>query len=179
MLLNEERLIIKWLSQYGALSKKQLIALLHQKPPDTAGRIISNLIRSRRIFKLQGGIYLGSDPIGDIDQRMITAVWILTRFIRSVDSEAHYPAEHPAQLFFLKEDVGYEVVVIYEHEQHLVRQIRPQENMKYIIVVPDLAMVPLLILPDAPCLFATVEPTEENEVSVTFYSEEEAIHAAE
>lgn len=176
MLLKEEKLILRWLSQYGTLTKKQLVALLHEKSPDTVGRIISNLIRARRIFKLNGGTYLGSDPIGEIDQRMVTAVWILTEFIQSVSPEAHYPADFPSQLFFLKESTGYEVVVIYEHEEHLIRQLRPRENMKYIIVVPDIGMVSRLILPDAPCLFATVEPAPFNEVNITFYSEEEAIN---
>lgn len=44
MLLTDEQYVVKWLSQYGALPRAQIIKML-QKPPQTAEKIdpFSNL----------------------------------------------------------------------------------------------------------------------------------------
>ena len=57
---------------------------------------------------------------------MILAVWVLLQFIDKVEPMAHYPATYPSQIFFLKEDIGYEIVVLYDGEQHLARLLQPQ-----------------------------------------------------
>lgn len=75
--------------------------------------------------------------------------------------------------FLLKENVGYEVVVLYDGEQHLTKLLQPQdEETKYILVLPHIRMASQLILPNAPCLFSTVEFHGEEEPEVLFYSEE-------
>lgn len=88
----------------------------------------------------------------------------------------HYPATYPSQIFFLKENCGYEIVVLYEGEQSLLRLLQPQEDLKYIIVLPHISMAARLRLPDAPCLFATVDFQGAEEPEVTFYSEEVAAY---
>jgi hypothetical protein len=85
---------------------------------------------------------------------------------------AHYPTSYPSQLFFLKEDMGYEIVVIYESEQHLIRLLRPEDDLKYIIVLPHIAIARDLKLPKAPCLFATVDYAGKDEPDVIFYKED-------
>lgn len=110
------------------------------------------------------------------EQRLILAVWVLLRFIDSVEPMAHYPAVYPSQIFFLKENVGYEIVVLYEGEQGLLRLLQPEEDLKYIIVLSHISMAEKLRLPKAPCLFATVEFQGEEEPEVIFYSEEEMEH---
>lgn len=173
MLLEDERNVVKWLSQYGALPKTQVIRLLHERTPQTAEKIIRNLQREMRISDV-GGYYLGLDDLCKPDQRVILAVWILLRFIDQVDPMAHYPAVYPSQLFFLKENTGYEVVVLYEGEQHLTKLLQPQDDdMKYIIVLPNVAMAQQLILPKIPCLYATVDWNGQEEPDILFYSEEE------
>ena len=59
MLLNDEQYVIKWLSQYGALPKTQVLRLLRDKSPDTAEKIIRNLKREQRIADVGDGYYLG------------------------------------------------------------------------------------------------------------------------
>lgn len=118
MLLQDEQYIIKWLSQYGTLTKTQVIRLLKDKPVSTAEKIIRNLKRDMRITDV-GGYYLALDEMCKPDQRLIIAVWVLLQFIDQVEPLAHYPAVYPAQIFFLKENVGYEIVVLYDGEQHL------------------------------------------------------------
>lgn len=172
-MLDDERHVIKWLSQYGALPKAQVVRLLRDKSPQTAEKIIRNLKREMRISDVGGGYYLGLDSMCKPDQRVILAVWVLLQFIDSVDPMAHYPAVYPSQLFFLKENIGYEIVVLYEGEQHLTKLLKPQdEDMKYIIILPNLQMASQLMLPDAPCLFSTVNFNGCDEPSITFYSEE-------
>lgn len=172
MLLQDEQYIIKWLSQYGTLTKTQVIRLLKDKPVSTAEKIIRNLKRDMRITDV-GVYYLALDEMCKPDQRLIIAVWVLLQFIDQVEPLAHYPAVYPAQIFFLKENVGYEIVVLYDGEQHLMRLLQPQEDdLKYIIVVPHISMAQSLYVPKVPCLYATVDFEGREEPHITFYSEE-------
>ena len=170
MLLKDEQYVIKWLSQYGALTKTQVIRLLRDKNPKTAGKIIRNLIKQLRIADISGGYYLGMDSMARPDQRIILAVWVLLKFIDRVEPMAHYPAVYPSQLFFLKENIGYEIVILYEGEQHLARLIQPQEDLKYIFVLPHISMAQELRLPKVPCLYATVAYNGQEEPEITFYT---------
>lgn len=170
MLLQDEQYIIRWLTQYGSLTRSQVIRLLHNKPPKTVERIIANLKRQLMISEISGGYYLGMDRMVKPDQRIISAVWVLLRFIDQVEPMAHYPASYPSQIFFLKQSIGYEIVVLYDGEQHLTRLLQPDEDLKYILVVPHIAMAKELKLPKAPCLFATVDYAGGDEPGVTFYA---------
>lgn len=171
MLLQEEQYVVKWLSQYGALPKAQIVRML-QKPPQTADKILRNLKKQMRIADVGGGYYLGLDSMCQPDQRTILAVWVLLKFIDYVDPMAHYPAVYPSQLFFLKENVGYEIVVLYDGEASTLRLLQPEEDLKYIIILPHISMASQLKLPNAPCLFATVDFHGEEEPEVIFYSDE-------
>jgi hypothetical protein len=173
MLLQDEQYVIKWLSQYGALTRTQVVRLLRDKSPATAEKIFKNLQRQFQIAEIGDGYYLGLDAHCQPDQRTILSVWVLLKFISHVDSMAHYPASYPSQLFFLKGDVGYEIVVLYEGEQHLAKLLQPQEDLKYIFVLPHISMADSLTLPRAPCLFATVDYNGQDVPEVSFYSEGE------
>ncbi len=171
MLLPDERHVVRWLSQYGALPRVQLLRML-QKPRATAEKILRNLKRQMQIADVCGGYYIGLDPMCQPDQRTVLAVWVLLKFIDRVSPMAHYAAAYPSQLFFLKENTGYEVVVLYEGEENLLRLLQPDEDLKYIIVVPHISMAAKLRLPKAPCLLATVEFCGQDEPKITFFSEE-------
>lgn len=171
MLLQDEQYVVKWLSQYGALPKTQLIKML-QKPQTTAEKILKNLKKQMQIADVSGGYYLGLDSMCQPDQRTILAVWVLLKFIDYVDPMAHYPAVYPSQLFFLKENTGYEIVVLYDGEANLLRLLQPDEDLKYIIILPHISMASQIKLPKAPCLFATVDFKGQDEPEVVFYSEE-------
>ena len=173
MLLTDEQYVIKWLSQYGPLPKAQVVRLLRDKSPTTAERLLNRMKRDQRIADVGDGYYLGLDPYCTPDQRVILAVWVLLQFIDRVEPLAHYPATYPSQLFFLKENIGYEIVVLYEGEQHLPRLLQHrEEDLKYIFVLPKIQMVHQLVLPRAPCLFSTVEFQGEEEPQVHFFAEE-------
>lgn len=175
MLLREEQYVVKWLSQYGCLPRTQVIRML-QKPKQTAEKIIRNLKKQFCIEDVGGGYYIGLDAMCQPDQRTIIALWVLLKFIDRVDPMAHYPAVYPSQVFFLKENVGYEIVVIYEGEENLLRPLQPENDLKYIIVLPVISMASQIKLPKAQCLFATVEFCGDEEPEVTFYSEGKINH---
>ena len=78
---------------------------------------------------------------------------------------------NPAQIAFLKGNTTYEIVVIYENEGRLLKLLQPEEDLKYIIVLPRSSMAASLRLPKAPCLFATVDYNGQEEPTVTFYTE--------
>ena len=173
MLLQEEQYIIHWLTEYGALTKTQVVRMLKDKPPQTAEKIIRGLKRDVLLYDISGGYYLGVDPMCQPDPRMILAVWVLLQFIDKVEPMAHYPATYPSQIFFLKEDIGYEIVVLYDGEQHLARLLQPQEDLRYIFVLPHIRMAQELVLPSVPCLFATVDYNGQEVPDVRFYTESE------
>ena len=141
MLLEDEQHVIKWLSQYGALPKTQILQMLYNKPRSTAEKIIRNLKRNMQITDVGGGYYLGLDGLCKPDQRMILAVWVLLKFINVVDPMAHYPATYPAQLFFLKENTGYEIVVLYEGEQHLSKLLHTVSERPSLYLARDLKKI--------------------------------------
>ena len=171
MLLPEEQYVMGWLAQYGALPRSQVVRML-QKPSGTAEKILRNLRRQGQIEDISGGYYVGLDALCKPDQRMILAVWVLLKFVQQIDPRAHYPAVYPSQIFFLKENVGYEIVVLYEGEQGLLRLLQPQEDLKYILVLPHISMADSLRLPKAPCLFATVDFQGGEEPEILFYTSE-------
>lgn len=172
MLQSDELHVIKWLSQYGPLPKLQITRML-QIPEQALEKVLKSLQRQRKITEVGGGYYFALDKMCQPNQRMILAVWVLTRFIDKIDPMAHYPATYPSQLFFLKENTGYEILVLYEGEEHLTKLIQPDEDMKYIIVVPNIATISKLRLPNAPCLFATIDFDGEDEPKVNFYTQED------
>ena len=143
-----------------------------QKEQATVDRIIKSMRKRMMISEISGGYYIGLDPYCKPDQRTVLAMWVLLKFIDQVDPMAHYPASYPSQIFFLKDNIGYEIVVIYEGEGSNLRLLQPEDELKYIIVVPHIAMVHSLPTPMAECLFATVDFNGEDEPEITFYTEE-------
>ena len=154
-LMEDERLILRWLSQYGPLRWPQIRGLLYYRPQRSVNRLVQNMKHARRIAAIEDGEYLAVDQYCEPKQRMITAVWVLLQFIEQIAPEAHWQADAPAQISFLKDKTAYEIVVLYT---------------KYILVVPNMEFANKLILPDAPCLFATVDQTECEAPKITFYS---------
>ena len=170
ILLQDEHNVFMWLSQYGTLTRTQVMRLLRDKPPKTAGKIIRNLKRQLLITESSDSFFISADPPSKPDPRMISAVWVLLRFIDGDKPVEHYPADYPAQIFFLKNNIGYEIVVIYDGEQHLTRLLQPEDGLKYIIVAPNIQVLQECKLPKAPCLLATVEDNGGDDPGVTFYS---------
>lgn len=169
LLLQDEQYVIKWLSQYVALRYGQVLRLLN-KPVSTAEKIIRNLKRWLYVTDIEGG-YLGIDPTVRPDPKTIAAVWVLLKYGTEVAPMEHFPATYPSQLFFLKQQTGYEIIVIGAEEGHLLKLLQPEDDIKYIIVLPDIAMVQGLRIPHAPCLFAVLKDAPDGkEPHITFYN---------
>ena len=169
MLLPDEQHVIRWLGQYDALTKTQLIRML-RKPESTAEKIIQNLRRNRRLTSILGGAYLGLDELCKPDERMILAIWVMLRFIDKIDPNEHYRSNPPAQLFFLKENQGYEIIVLYEGEENKTRLLDDSDEIKYIIVVPNEDMIDRIWQPDAEVMYAVADFNGAEEPEITFYT---------
>lgn len=169
MLLPEEKVILYWLSQYGVMVQEQAIMLLYEKPRATAQKIIRGLIKNRRICYINGGYYIGGNAVEKPDEKLITAIWVLLQYVPLIGSFDHHCANYPGQIYFLKDQTGYEIVVLSEGENLLPSLLATQDNLKYILVVPNEEMIPMVTLPSAPCVFATVAYHGKNVPEVKFH----------
>ena len=107
----------------------------------------------------------------DRHPKTIEAVWVLLKYGSEVAPLEHFPAAYPSQLFFLKQQAGYEIIVLAADEGHLLKLLQPEDDRKYIIVLPDIHMARSLRLPRAPCLFAVLkEAADGKEPQITFYN---------
>ena len=172
MLLPEEKTIMYCLSQYDSVPMEQAIMFLHHKPKQTAQKIIRGLRKQNRISFLLGGTYIGAGPISKCDPKTEEAIWVLLRYIDQIGPMDHRKADYPGQIYFIRSGCAYEIVVIREGEQTLTAMLHPRENMKYIIVVPNESMIPMVRLPDAPCMFAVVRYEDNDIPEVSFYLQE-------
>ena len=135
-----------------------------------AYKIIRNLKKWHYITDIERG-YLGIDPTVRPDPKTIEAVWVLLKYGSEVAPLEHFPAAYPSQLFFLKQQAGYEIIVLAADEGHLLKLLQPEDDRKYIIVLPDIHMARSLRLPRAPCLFAVQkEAADGKEPQITFYN---------
>lgn len=175
-LLKDEKKVVWWLQQYGPLPYRQIERLLHSRTKVAVEKIIRNVKRMGYAVDVENGYYLALSPQDKPDQRRILALWVLLEFIGAVDPMSHAPTEFPSSVFFLKENTGYEIIVLHGGEQHHLRMLQVQPETKYIIVVPTIEMAQNLVLPSAPHLFATVDWFGKADPQVLFYQEGELTH---
>ena len=168
MLGPEEKLVMYWLSQYGVILQEQAIAAIPEKGRTTAAAIIRGLMKQRRLCYLNGGYYVAAGPRMKPDEKLIAAIWVLLQYIHQIEPMNHHRASYPAQIYFLRNGYGYEIVVLQNGDYMLPKMLSPQEGLKFIIVVPDEEMIPEVKLPDAPCMFATVTYDGERKPTVRF-----------
>ncbi len=169
-LLREEKIIVECLSNYECLKWEQLISLLHNKKRDIAERIINGL-KKKQIILQNDGDYLSLDPRSTSDYKKIQAFWVLLKFIKEINPQEHYPAAYPSQIYFLKEGVQYEVLVLNKGEEHLLsmafnenREYSDEDRTIKIIVVPNIEeidefveRIPEDALDNGLVMFSTVE----------------------
>jgi hypothetical protein len=158
LLEDDEKNIIYWLTEYGPLPRLQIIQLLHGKSGSQAKRIIKSLKGLQKIYDISGGYFIGTHPLDTPDPRIVRAIWVLLKFIGQI--EGHYLLDEQerswSRVFFLKGGTAYEIIVINHGEEYFTQMLHPTDGMKYVLVLPDAAMARGLMLPNAPCLFATV-----------------------
>ena len=57
-----------------------------------------------------------------------------------------------------------------EDDEHLTHLLHPEDNKTFLIVVPNMDFAESLWLPDANCIFVTLEFTDREMPTVNFYS---------
>ena len=110
--------------------------------------------RDHRIATVGDGYYLGLDPFCTPDQRVILAVWVLLQFIDRVEPLAHYPATPiPASCSFSRRTPATRSWCSMKGSSTWQSCSTPQEDLKYIFVLPKIQMVHQLVLPGHPACF--------------------------
>lgn len=171
-LLKEEKLVLHCLSLYGCLRWEQLIKLMKNKPKETADKILIGLKKRQYIIDDESG-YVKLDYKTEPDQKIIAAFWILLQYIDKIDFNAHYPANYPSEIFFLRDNIQYEIIALNPNEENLIKMLflenrnnstSEEDVMKYIIVVPDtdtiencLKNIPESVIENKQVLFTTIE----------------------
>ena len=169
-LREEEHLIVRWLSQYGPLTKGMIRRLLHYKPSDTVSRILGGLVRYRKITMIDDHKYYAIDRYSKPIARMQKAVWVLNQFVETIDPRSHQIADSPSQIRFCQGKTFYEIIVLNHDEGDLTHLLHPQSNKIFLIAVPDMDFAETLWLPDCPCIFVTLEESDREAPTVSFYS---------
>ena len=153
MLLADERKIISCLSRYGVLKQKQLEMLFPETSPEMIERIFRGLKKSQMVLEDEDDC-LKLDPRSKKENDTITAFWVLLKFISKINPEDHYPANYPAQIYFLKDKTEYEIMCAHYGAEHLVRQLFNENRYnsdlvddmtKYIIVLDSREELPKYI----------------------------------
>ena len=180
MLLKEEEQVLHWLKHYGTMDKRQVRRLLHECTDGYVSRLLMRLKREGYLFEQYG--FISADPRCTVDRRMNDALWVLSQYAGQIGPADHYPADYPAQMFCIKGTTGYEIVVLTREDAHLTRLLRPtmdqasstdigdRVDMKYLIVLPHISMRRELMLPDAPCMFVTLDYSSGDVHGVNFYA---------
>ena len=169
-LREEEHLIVRWLSQYGPMTKGMIRMLLHYKPSDTVSRILSGLVRYRKIAMIEGHKYYAIDRYCTVVPKMHEALCVLFQFAETIDPRSHQIADSPSQIRFVQGKTIYEIIVLTREEEHLTHFLHPEKNKIFLIVVPDMDFADTLWIPDAQCIFVTLEQTGREFPEVNFYS---------
>ena len=102
--------------------------------------------------------------------RMQKAVWVLNQFVETIDPRSHQIADSPSQIRFCQGKTFYEIIVLNYDEGDLTHLLHPQSNKIFLIVVPDMDFAETLWLPDCQCIFVTLEESDREAPTVSFYS---------
>lgn len=154
----DEKNVLRWLKTYGPLKRTQIAKLLNKDNPKTVEYILRRLRNARVIENVTGGYYIGLSKYDKADAKTIAAMWVFLYFANDVEPNHHRGGDFPGQIFFLKGEYEYQIVVVdagLEHQLSLL-STSPESNKKHVIVVPDEKSLEKAkkYLPDTPCVFA-------------------------
>lgn len=145
-LLKEERLIMHALSVFGRLKKEQLYELIKKK--GSATKSIYEGLKKRQYIEEFNGDYVRLDPRTDASEKTIDAFWVLLNRIEkmNVSQDAYYQANYPSEIFFMRENMMYEIICINPGEEYQLKALflenrynsdSEDDMVKYIIVLQD------------------------------------------
>lgn len=102
--------------------------------------------------------------------RMQKAIYVLSEFVETIDPRSHQIADSPSQIRFSQGKTFYEIIVLNRDDEHLTHLLHPENNKIFLIVVPDMDFAETLWLPEAQCIFVTLEQSAREFPIVNFYS---------
>lgn len=103
--------IMRVLSEYRCLKRKQIICLFSNNAGDKPVRMIAKLIKQKYIAhdKENDMLSYGGTAVKKYSPALIKSFWVLLDFL--CDTEYHLPSEYPVQIaFFMQNDI-YEIIL--------------------------------------------------------------------
>ena len=155
MLLPDEQLVSNLLYEYGPMTKKQIASLLPNLLQQNVHRMLKNMVEHAMVYSSRetGLLYLDCNMAPDAKTHL--ALWVLSKF--KVEPTSHYRGTAPCQIYFVRKHLSYEICVIGEGEEHLVKLLRPKPGHRFVIVVERQDQIDQMEIPDVPCLFAVTK----------------------
>jgi len=170
MIKNDEYDILRFLRFFGPLKRTQVCQYFENKINGNVNRIISNMC-SRGILGYYDPRRLlfpsGRIDMDTVNDKMIAAFSVFLNFQDCAD--AVYPTESPSQIYFVKQDKDYEIVVISKGEEESVSKLLSERetcDVNYLIVIKDANQVADIKLKNISA-FCTIQKGE-----VQFYKPE-------
>lgn len=136
--------VMDCINEYGALKAEQMREYMKNLDDATYERTIYDLQKKQYLYCTDDMMF--ADRRTPVDDKMIMAFWVFLRVFKNsptIRHNTHCRGPHIAQIFFLKDNVEYQIVVFNENDLCLVNMLLKNRNLnylKYIIVVPKLAL---------------------------------------
>ncbi len=145
------------ISNYRVLKEEQLLRLYPDKRSKVKN-LLDYLTKQGRIFRV-GDLYCANPECADnIDQGLLSAVWVLADF--SDRMEYHAIGDFPVKIIFSADGEVYEIVHAESGREALLTYVMGQERKEpphYIVLVDDVEQIAELDLPNVNG-YCTVSP---------------------
>lgn len=140
----DDKIIMDCIYEYGALTKEQLRQYMKHLSDDVFDRAIYDLNKKQYIY--EHGDYVYTDSRTPLDPKTIKAFWVFLRFMEKVPTirfNSHCRGPHISQIFFMKDNSEYQIVVIDNDELPKINILVKNKDLtylKYIIIVPGISI---------------------------------------
>lgn len=131
----------KLLMRVHVVSREQALYILNYFDDPSPENTLSSLIKTHTLFEV-GANGIGVSPKSSYNYETVNAVWLLLKYISSIDLDNVYLAQEPCSLFFLMNNEMYEIAVIQkgrEAQTAYALNYRTKNNseLKYIALLSE------------------------------------------
>ena len=134
--------LLRIVSLYKVILKKQVYRFFWYKDPSTIDSILTDLGKRKRIFVQDDIVALSSEHMGNFDVRMINSIWVLLEFIEEIT--CHTTSDFPSTIFFFTEKDAFEIVYAAKGQENIINAWcsveganRRETDVKRIILIED------------------------------------------
>lgn len=140
----DDRKVMDCVNEYGSLRLDQVREYMKNLDEASFERTLHDLKKRRYLHVNQGIVSI--DGRSQLDDKMVRAFWVFLRVFKNAPTirhNTHCHGPHITQIFFMKDNSEFQIVVFDEDDMCLVNMLLKNQHMnylKYIIVVSKLRM---------------------------------------